>query len=79
MFRIRFSSLASPCAELVCIYATYQHCTKHAGCEALYAVSLYTDGFVSRLDLDPNEHTHIVPFDNLPFVHIYMPYRIDIM
>ena len=44
-------------SELVCIYATYQYSTKHAGCEALSAVSVYTDAFVSGLDLDPNEHT----------------------
>ena len=53
MFRIKFPSLASPCVELVCIHATYAV----AGCEALYAVSLYTDALVSGLDLDPNERT----------------------
>ena len=57
MFRMKFSSLASPCAELVCIHATCQCSTQHAGCEALSAVSLYTYAFVSGLDLDPNEHT----------------------
>ena len=57
MFRIKFPSLASPCVELVCINQTYQYSAKHAGCEALSAVSLYTDAFVSGLDLDPNEHT----------------------
>ena len=46
-FRIRLPSLASPCVELVCIHATYQYNTQHAGCEALSAVSLYTDAFVS--------------------------------
>ena len=41
MFRIKFPSLASPCAELVCIHATYQYNKQHVGCEALSAVSLY--------------------------------------
>ena len=57
MFRIEFPSLASPCVELVCIHATYQYNTQHAGFEALSADSLYTDAFVSGLDIDPNEHT----------------------
>ena len=57
MFRIKFPSLASPCVEPVCIHATYQYSTQHAGCETLSAVSLYADAFVSGLDLDPNEHT----------------------
>ena len=57
MFRIGFPSLASPCVELVCIHATYQYHTQHAGCDSLSAVSLYTDAFVPDLDLDPNEHT----------------------
>ena len=47
MFRIEFPSLASPCVELVCIHATYKYDTRHAGCEALSAVSSYTDAFVS--------------------------------
>ena len=34
-FRIKFPSLSSPCVELVCIHATYQYSTQHAGCEAL--------------------------------------------
>ena len=55
-FIIRLPSLASPCVELVCIHATYQYNTQHAGCEALSAVSSYTDAFVSGFDLDPNEH-----------------------
>ena len=55
-FRIRFPSLGSPCVELVCIHATYQYNTQHAGCEALSAVSSHTDAFVSGFDLDPNEH-----------------------
>ena len=45
------------CVELVCIHATYQYNTQHAGCEVLSAVSLYTDDFFSSLDLDPNERT----------------------
>ena len=57
MFRIKFPSLASPCVELVCIYSTYQNSTKHASCEALSAVSFYTDTFVSGLDIDQNEYT----------------------
>ena len=57
-FRIRFPSLASPCVELVCIHATYQYTTQHAGCEALSAVSPHTGAFVSGFDLDPNEHIH---------------------
>ena len=57
MFRIKFPSLTSPCVELVCIHATYQDITHHAGCEALAAVSLYNDFFVLGLDLDPNEYT----------------------
>ena len=57
MFRIKFPSLASPCVELVCIHATYQYNTQHAGCEALSAVSLYADAVVSGLDLNPNERT----------------------
>ena len=55
-FRNRFPSLASPCVELVCFHATYQYNTQHAGCEALSAVSSYTDAFVSGFDVDPNEH-----------------------
>ena len=55
-FIIRLPSLASPCVELVCIHATYLYNTQHAGCEALSAVSLYIDAFVSGFDLDPNEH-----------------------
>ena len=47
MFRVKFPSLASPCVELVCTHGTYQNNTQHAGCEALSAVSLYTDAFVS--------------------------------
>ena len=31
IFRIRFPSLASPCVELVCLHATYQYNTQHAG------------------------------------------------
>ena len=54
--RVRFPSPASPCVELVCIHATYLYNTQHAGCEALSAVSLYIDAFVSGFDLDPNEH-----------------------
>ena len=50
MFRITFPSLASPCVELVCIHAIYQYHTQRAGCEALSAVSLYTDAFVSGLE-----------------------------
>ena len=57
MFRIMFPSRASPCVELVRIHATYQYNAQHAGCEELSAVSLYTDAFVSGVDLDPNEHT----------------------
>ena len=57
MFRLIFPSLASPCVELVCIHATYQYNTRHAGCESLSAASLYTDAFDLGLDLDPNEHT----------------------
>ena len=57
MFRIKFPSLVSPCVELVCIHATYQCSTQHAGCEALSAVSLHADVFFSDLDLDPNKHT----------------------
>ena len=48
---MEFPSLASPCVELVCIYATYQYRTKHEGCEALPAVSLYID------DAQPIEFT----------------------
>ena len=55
-FRIRFPSLAPRCVELVCIHATYQYITQHAGCEALSAVSSYTDACVSGFDLDPNEN-----------------------
>ena len=77
-FRVKFPSLASPCVELVCIYTTYQYITQHAGCEALSAVSLYTDAFVSGLDLDPNEHAHVTTSNNLLVVYIYMYYRIDI-
>ena len=55
-FRIRFPSLASPCVELVYIHVTHQYDTQHAGCEALSAVSSYTDAFISVFDLDPNEH-----------------------
>ena len=54
--RYNHTSLASTCVELVCIHANYQYDTQHAGCEALSAVSLYTDVFVSGFDLDPNEH-----------------------
>ena len=57
MYIIKFPSLASPCVELVCIHATYQYNTQHAGCEELSAVSLHTDAFVSGLVLDSNEHT----------------------
>ena len=57
MFRIKFPSLAPSCVELVFIYATCQYSTQHAGCKALSAVRLYTDVFVSGLDLDPNELT----------------------
>ena len=56
MFRIKFLSLASLCVELVRSDATYQYDSQLAGCEALSAVSLYTDA-VSGLDLDPNEPT----------------------
>ena len=55
--RIKFPSLASPCVELVCILCNLPAYTQRAGCEALSAVSLYTDAFVSGLDLDPTEHT----------------------
>ena len=55
-FTIRFPSLASPCVELVCIHATYQYNTQHAGCEALSAVTSYLDAFVSGFDLEPSEH-----------------------
>ena len=55
--RYNHTSLASTCVELVCIHATYQDITHHAGCEALAAVSLYNDFFVLGLDLDPNEYT----------------------
>ena len=64
-------------SELVCIYATYQYSTKHAGCEALSAVSVYTDAFVSGLDLDPNEHTSYLLIIYLCIL-INM-YRINIM
>ena len=57
MFRIKFASLASHCVGLVCIHGTYQYNTQHEGCDALSAVSFYTDAFVSGLDLDPNEDT----------------------
>ena len=57
MFRIKFPSLTSPCVELVCIHATYQYNTQHAGCEALSAVSLHTDAVVFRLGSRP-ERTH---------------------
>ena len=40
----------------MCIYATHQENTQHAGCEALSAASLYSDAFASDLELDPNEH-----------------------
>ena len=56
MFRIKFPSLASPCVELVCIHATYHYNSQHPGCEALSAVSLYTDTFVSGFDLDLHKH-----------------------
>ena len=46
--------MASPCVELACIHATYQYNTQRAGCEALSAVSLRNDAFVSGFDLDPN-------------------------
>jgi len=54
---IAFPFLASPCVEPMCIQATYQYNTQHAGCEARSAVSLYVDAFASGLDLDPDEHT----------------------
>ena len=44
----------------MCIHATYQYNTQHAGCEALSAVGLCTDAFVSGLDLDPKQHTSYV-------------------
>ena len=56
-FRVKFPSLASPCVELVCIHATQQYNTQHAGCEALSAVSVYSDAIISGLELDPDEHT----------------------
>ena len=51
--------MASPCVKLVWIHATYQYNAPRAGCEALSAVSLYTDAFLPGLDLDPDEHTHL--------------------
>ena len=69
---IKFPSLASPCVELVCIHATYQYYTQHAGCEALSAVSSYTDAFISGLSLSTRTTTHVIPCDNLLVVYIYM-------
>ena len=54
MFRIKFPSLASPFIELVCIHASHQSNTQHAGCDSV--VSSYTDAFVLGFDLNPNEH-----------------------
>ena len=70
MFRIKFPSLASPCVELVCIHATYQYNTQHAGCEALSAVSLYTDAYLVCLRLRSRpERTHVIPYDTLLDIH----------
>ena len=57
VFRHKFPSLASPRVQKVCIHATYQYNTLHAGPEALSAVSFQTDAFFSSFDLDLNEHT----------------------
>ena len=51
--------MASPCVKLVWIHATYQYNAQRAGCEALSAVSLYTDALLSGLDLDSDELTHL--------------------
>ena len=73
MFGIKFPSLAPPCVELVCIHATYKYNTQHAGCEALSAVSSYTDAFVSGFGLDPNDHVRHFSSDNLLLVvYVYM-------
>ena len=46
---MEFLSLASNCVALVCIHATYQYSTKHAGCEALPAVSFVYGCFYFRI------------------------------
>ena len=72
-FRIRFPYVTSPCVELVCILCNLPAYTQRAGCEALSAVSSYTDAFVSGFGLDPNDHVRHFSSDNLLLVvYVYM-------
>ena len=54
----------------MCIHATYKYDRQHASCEALSAVSSYTDAFVSGFDLDPNKHIRHFSYNMLVVVYI---------
>ena len=68
-FIIRLPSLASPCVELVCIHATYQYNTQHAGCEALSAAVLILKLLFQAL-ISPRTNTYLISSCNLLVVYI---------